>query len=68
MNCTVTYGISHNIKHTKTMTIADAFRFINNGYGGYAYCDVYYNDRLIYTTQGLAGYSFICEDCPYYAD
>ena len=64
MNCTIVYGFSSKIKHTETMTVAEAFKLIPKLYG-YSFIDIYYDDELVYTTQGLAGYSFICPKCPY---
>ena len=64
MNCTIVYGFSSNIKHEETLPVKEAFELIPKLYG-YAFIDIYYQDRLVYTTQGLAGYAFICENCPY---
>jgi len=66
MNCTVVYGLSRSIKHTETVPVAEAFNRINNhGFVGWAYVNIYYNHKLVYTTQGCAGYRYICDDCPY---
>ena len=66
MNCTVDYGLSRNIRHEVTMPVAEAFRKIrNHAFVGWAFVNIYYQNRLVYTTQGLAGYSFICPKCPY---
>ena len=64
MDCTIVYGFSYNTKHTETMTAAEAFKLIPQLYG-YSFIDIYYKDRLVYTTQGLAGYCWICPKCPY---
>lgn len=66
MDCTVNYGLGCDIQHDVTMPVADAFRMIrDHKFVGWAFVNVYYDHRLIYTTQGLAGYTFICDDCPY---
>ena len=64
MNCTVVYGLGSNIKHRTVMSVAEAFRFIRQP-DGWLFYNIYYNGRLVYTTQGVAGYRYICEDCPY---
>ena len=64
MNCTIIYGFSSSIKHTEELSVTDAFKLIPLLYG-YRFIDIYYKNKLVYTTQGLAGYSFICPDCPY---
>ena len=69
MNCTVVYGLGRNIKHEAEMPVADAFRKLNNhDYIGWAFVNIYYNNRLVFTTQGCAGYRFICDNCPYRKD
>ena len=66
MNCTVVYGLGRNLQHAVDLPVAEAFRKLrDNEYNGWAFIDIYYNDRLIYTTQGVAGYRYICPDCPY---
>ena len=66
MDCTVNYGISRNIQHDLVLPVADAFRMLNNHeFVGWAFVNIYVNNRLIYTTQGVAGYRWICDDCPY---
>jgi len=65
MLCTVVYGLGRNHYHRTVMPVKEAFEFISRP-EGWAFCDIYYNDRLVFTTQGLAGYSFICDDCPYH--
>ena len=65
MECTVVYGISANVKRRETMSAAEAFKKLNHIRKNWLFVDIYYNNRLVYTTQGLAGYAFICEDCPY---
>ena len=66
MNCTVTYGLSRNIKREVVLPVAEAFRRLkDHEFAGWAFVNIYHNDRLVYTTQGVAGYRYICEDCPY---
>ena len=66
MNCTVVYGFGSNLKYRKDMPVAEAFRKLRDHlFVGYAFVNVYYNHRLVYTTQGVAGYRYICDDCPY---
>lgn len=66
MNCTVTYGLSRNIKHEVVLPVAEAFRRLkDHEFAGWTFVNIYYNDRLVYTTQGVAGCRFICKDCPY---
>jgi len=65
--CEIVYGFSYNRKHTETMTAAEAFKLIPKLYG-YSFIDIYYKGKLVYTTQGLAGYAFICPNCPYEND
>jgi hypothetical protein len=67
MNCLVVYGLSRNIKHEVQMPVAEAFRKIrDHEFTGWAFDNIYnQQNRLVYTTQGLAGYRWICEDCPY---
>lgn len=66
MNCDVVYGISRNIRHEVTLPVAEAFRKLrDNEFIGWAFVNIYLNDRLVYTTQGLAGRCWICDDCPY---
>lgn len=64
MDCTIEYGFSFNAKHTETMAVAEAFKLIPQLYG-YSFINIYYKDALVYTTMGLAGYAFICGNCPY---
>lgn len=67
MNCTVVYGLGSDIKHRVVMPVTDAFRKLkNHEFIGWAFVNIY-NDqgRRIYTTQGVAGYRYICDDCPY---
>ncbi len=68
MNCTVVYGLSRNIKHEVVMTVTDAFRKLkDHEFVGWAFVNIYNErDRLVYTTQGVAGYRYICDDCPYH--
>ena len=67
MNCTVVYGISRNIKRQVVMPVAEAFRKLkNHEFTGWLFVNVYYKDSLVYTTQSVAGYRFVCDDCPYY--
>ena len=54
MNCTVVYGLSRTIRHEVDMPVADAFRSLDDLRSGWAYLDIYYKDRLVYTTQGAA--------------
>lgn len=69
MDCTIEYGFGSNIKREETLPAADAFRLaMSPEMYGYAFINIYYRDRLVYTTQGLAGRRFICEDCPYIDD
>lgn len=68
MNCTVVYGISSSIKHRKTMTVENAFRMLPELRTGSLFVDIYYQDRLVYTTQCAAGYRYKCSDCPYHWD
>ena len=65
MNCTVVYGHGSNLKHRATMPVATAFRKLSYFRTAYLFVDIYYNHRLVYTTQGVAGYLYICDDCPY---
>lgn len=66
MNCIVVYGLGSDLKHRDSMPVAEAFRRLrDHWFVGYAFVDVYYNHRLVYTTQGAAGYRYICDDCPY---
>ena len=66
MNCTVDYGLSRNIRHEVSMPVAEAFRKLrDHEFVGWAFVNIYYNHRLVYTTQGVAGYRWICDDCPY---
>ena len=67
MECTIIYGFGCNNKRTETLPVAEAFKLIPKLYG-YRFIDIYYQDRLVYTTQGLAGYAFICPNCPYDQD
>ena len=46
------------------MAVAEAFKLIPQLYG-YSFINIYYKDALVYTTMGLAGYAFICGNCPY---
>lgn len=66
MDCTVVYGLSRNIKRQRVMPVTEAFRDLSKLKAGWAFLNIYYQDRLVYTTQGVAGYRFICDDCPYY--
>ena len=66
MDCTVDYGISRNIRHEVVMPVAEAFRKLrDHEFLGWAFVNIYVNDRLVYTDQGLAGYRWICPDCLY---
>lgn len=66
MNCTVVYGLSRSIKHRIEMPVEEAFRKLNDHwFVGWAFVNIYYNNRLVYTDQGAAGYRYICDDCPY---
>jgi len=67
MDCTIVYGLGCNIKHEKTLPAADAFKLAASpDLRGYAFVDIYFRGRLVYTTQGVAGYRYICDDCPYH--
>lgn len=66
MNCTVVYGFGSNLKYRAAIPVVDAFRKLKDGWFiGYAFVNIYYRNRLVYTTQGVAGYRYICDDCPY---
>lgn len=66
MDCTVHYGLGCDIQHRDNMPVAEAFRKIrDHAFAGYAFVNVYYNGRLVYTDEGVAGYVYICENCPY---
>lgn len=66
MNCTVVYGLGSDLKRRAVMPVAEAFRKLrDHEFIGWAFVNIYYNNRLVYTTQGVAGYRFICDDCPY---
>jgi len=66
MNCTVVYGLGSDLKRRAVMPVAEAFRKLrDHEFVGWAFVNIYYNNRLVYTTQGVAGYRFICDDCPY---
>lgn len=64
MEATIKYGFSRTIKHEETLPVEEAFALIPKLYG-YSFIDIYYGNCLVYTTQGLAGYAFICPKCPY---
>ena len=64
MNAKIIYGDGNNRKNTKILPVADAFNFVKNT-RGYLFYDIYFNGKLVYTTQGAAGYRYICDDCPY---
>ena len=64
MDCTIVYGFGYDRKHKETMTVAEAFKLIPRLYG-YPIIDIYWNNSLVYTASGLAGYAFICKHCPY---
>jgi len=67
MNCTVVYGLGSDLKRRSVMPVAEAFRKLrDHEFVGWAFVNIYYNNRLVYTTQGVAGYRFICDDCPYH--
>lgn len=67
MECIIEYGHGCNFKFKKQLRVAEAFRLLESGkLNGYAFINIYYNDKLVYTTQGLAGRCFICEGCPYF--
>ena len=66
MDCTVVYGLGCDLKHRKVMPVSEAFRKLrDHEFLGWAFVDIYYNNRLIYTDQGVAGYRYICPGCPY---
>ena len=65
MDCTVVYGLGRNIKHRAIMPVTEAFRKLPRLRMTWLFVDIYYNDRLVYTTQGCAGVRFICDGCPY---
>lgn len=66
MNCTVVYGFGSNMKYRDTIPVTEAFRKLkDHWFAGYAFVDIYYRNRLVYTAQGVAGYRYICDDCPY---
>lgn len=64
MEAIIRYGFSSNIKHEETLPVEEAFRLIPKLYG-YAFIDIIYDGRMVYTTQGLAGTAWVCDDCPY---
>ena len=69
MNCTVDYGLSRSIRHKAVMPVAEAFRKLkNHEFVGWAFVNIYCNNRLVYTDQGAAGYRYICDSCPYSAE
>ena len=63
MNCTVIYGQSRNIQRKRVMPVEVAFRNIKPLKRGWAFLNIYFEDRLVYTTQGSFRYE--CDDCPY---
>lgn len=66
MNCTVDYGLGCDIRHRVIMPVAEAFRKLkDHEFIGWAFVNIYYQNRLVYTDQGVAGYRWICDDCPY---
>lgn len=65
MNCTVVYGLGSNLRHRKIMPVAEAFRNLPKLRTEWLFVDIYWNRHLIYTTQGVAGYRYICKNCPY---
>ncbi len=65
MTCTVYYGFGANRTFTKEMTVADAFTFAKTEGKYFPFCNIFFNGNLVYTTSGLAGYAFTCDDCPY---
>lgn len=67
MEATIRYGFSSNILHTETLPVEEAFALIPKLYG-YAFIDIYVGNQVVYTTQGLAGYAWVCDDCPYRTD
>ena len=67
MDCTVDYGLSRNIRHEVVMPVAEAFRKLkDHAFVGWAFVNIYVNHRLVFTTQSLAGYRYICDHCPYH--
>jgi hypothetical protein len=64
MEATIVYGFSRTIKHEEKLPVEEAFALIPKLYG-YAFINIYYGDHLVYTTQGLAGFAWVCDDCPY---
>ena len=65
MEATIVWGLSRNIRHTETLPVEEAFRKIKE-LTGYTFINIYFGNRLVYTTQGAAGYRFQCDDCPYH--
>lgn len=66
MFCTVIYGLGSDLKHLECLPPEEAFRKLPDLRKQWLFVDIYYNDRLVYTTQGAAGYRYICKDCPYW--
>lgn len=64
MEAIIVYGMSANIKHEETVTVAEAFRMAPKLWG-YSFVNIYVDGECVYTTQGLAGYAWICDECPY---
>ena len=64
MKCTIIYGVDCNLRYRKEMEVAEAFKYMKNS--SWMYYDIYFDDRLVFTTQGAAGSWYICDDCPYY--
>lgn len=64
MEAIIVYGMSANITHEETVTVEEAFRMIPELYG-YTFINIYVDGRCVYTTQGFAGFAWVCDDCPY---
>ena len=69
MFCQLVYGLGSNLSHLENVPVEEAFRRIPEiRRQGWAFTNIYYNDRLVYTDQGVAGYRYICKDCPYWKE
>ena len=67
MECTIVYGLGSDIKRQEVLPASEAFRRLQElkRKEGWLFYNVFYHDRLVYTTQDAAGYRYICGDCPY---
>jgi len=68
MKCMIKYGLDCSHYHTETVSAVEAFKRLLDLKQNWMYVNIYFEDMLAYTTQGVTGNGIYCSDCPYIKD